>query len=362
MRWLYYYPYSPNPLGGLKQVRLAATLLREMGVEVYLLRSGYDPRTSVDDNKFFGVDVPCWPEPFESARSSIRSDDVLLLPEWKLSKTLDSVKDWKCRKAINNQNGFYALRHSPPSRVIRASIEFAVANAPYVATICRDYLGVPENRIFLVPHWVVRAPFDFRPDDRPRRLAIGYMPRKLTDLQTVVRSQVAQVRPDLEWVEIDQMAADQVADTLRRVKLFFAAQSAEGCPLPALEAMTCGAAVVGFGGTTPFPHPYATRQNGWWAKEYVPRDAVRKLLCAISICEAGGDKYTRTVANGRLTAARYSRESVVGALRPLAESVQANNYTQRSAVVESFSLWNRTRTAIMLMKKQWRRLTNGEIA
>ena len=75
-----------------------------------------------------------------------------------MEASLAVCRGWKCRIAVNNQNGFYALRYAPPRAVARCSIEFAISNAPYVSAICRDYLGIPGERVFEIPIWVCAGP------------------------------------------------------------------------------------------------------------------------------------------------------------------------------------------------------------
>src|SRR5439155_243529 len=73
--------------------------------------------------------------------------------------------------------------------------------------------------------------------------------------------------PQVPWVEIDNVPEAEVARRFRQHAIFFATQDQEGCPMPALEAMTCNCVVTGYAGTQAFPHPYATPANGLWAPD-----------------------------------------------------------------------------------------------
>src|SRR4051812_5428328 len=118
MRFFYYYPTWNKPSGGNKQLRLMATLLAEMGIETFILRdrSYLDQAPIFDDDVYYRVPVPLAPFVFEEGGEHLRSEDVLLLPEVLLERTLPVCAPWRCRLALNNQNGFYALRYRPAPR------------------------------------------------------------------------------------------------------------------------------------------------------------------------------------------------------------------------------------------------------
>ncbi len=332
MRFFYYYPTHDRPSGGHKQLRLQAALLRELGVETFLLRDEqfFTRPDSFDDNALYNVPVETAPFPFEHAGEKLAPDDVLLLPEAGLRDSLPRCASWACRVAVNNQNGFHALRFGPPRALARRRIEFVFANAPYVAALAHRFYGVCRSRIFLVPHWIVRAPFVIDPGHTPGALAVSYMPRKMPDLVRRVREGVQRTHPDVPWVEIDGVPEHEVAHRLRASRVFFVAQDREGCPLTALEAMTCNALVAGFPGTANFPHPYATPANGFWVRD---RDAVAAIGAvgrAIELAKAGGDPYRRVLEAGHATARRFDRDAVLEALRAAVTVIGPRAYASRT--------------------------------
>jgi glycosyltransferase involved in cell wall biosynthesis len=330
MRWFYYYPTFNKPSGGNKQLRLMASLLRELGVETFLVRDRrFQALGGFDDNVYYGVDVPVTPFPFEEAGDHLGADDVLLLPEVLLKSTLPECRGWKCRLALNNQNGFYALRYRPEGRWAGRTLEFALANAPYVASVTGTFLGVPAGRIFNVPHWIVRPPFDLRDQDGPRRLAVCYMPRKLPDEVRQVRERVQRAYPNVPWVEIDGLPEPEVARVYRDNSIFFAAQDLEGCPLTALEAMSCGCLVAGYAGTARFPHPYADAANGLWVPDRDVAAAAEAVGRAINVVRADPARHRRYLEAGRVTARRFDRQAVRAALVELLPVVAGRSYASR---------------------------------
>jgi hypothetical protein len=331
MRVYFYYPTWDKPSGGNKQIRLMASLLAELGVETLLLRDRkfFSAETPFDDNVFYGVPVPVALFPFEDAGARLQPEEVVVLPEVLLDRTLPRCRGWKCRLALNNQNGFYGLRYRPPLRETRRAIEFALANAPYVASLCKNYLAIPAERVFLIPLWVTRPPFDLGTGETPRALSVCYMPRKLPDEARQVRELVRATHLDVPWVEIDGLTEPEVARKYRESSIFFAAQDLEGFGLPAVEAMACGCLVAGFAGTGCFPHPYANAANGFWAPDRDVAAAADRVRRALAVVRGGGEPYERYLDAGHETARRFTKEPVLHALADMVRVVENRGYAAR---------------------------------
>ena len=325
MRFFYYYPTWDRPSGGNKQLRLQAALLRQFGIETFLLRDEayFQNPARFDDDQLYSVPIPVASAPFERSQSLLHADDVLILPEVLLDRSLKRCTGWKVRIAVNNQNGFYAVQHGPTRRDCRR-IEFAIANAPFVADLCRRTYGLSRSNIFLIPYWIDRPPFT-RPTDPPP-LAIGYMPRKLADMNRSVREAVAARHPDVPWVEIDGLPEVEVARRLQNCRIFFSAQDREGFGMPAIEAMACGTLVCGFAGTWPFPHPYATPENGLWAPDRDTEAAIAATLAAIAIAQESGPRYHAIRASASTTVARFTRATATEALQEMTAAIRTRRY------------------------------------
>lgn len=333
MRFFYYYPTNDRPAGGNKQLRLQATLLRELGVETFLLREEqfFTRPNSFDDNALYGIPVEHAAFAFERAGEHLKPDDVLVLPEVVLCDSLARCDSWRCRIAVNNQNGFYGIRYGPPRRWCGRRIEFAIANAPLVADLCHRFYSLPRSRVFLVPYWMDRLPFaPPAATDPPPELAVGFMPRKLPEVNALVREVVSRTHPDVPWIKIDGLPEAEVAAKLRRLAVFFAAQDIEGFGMPAIEAMACGCVVAGFPGTGAFPHPYAAPQNGFWAPDRDVRAAANAVCRAIDLVKTGGAELEAYRWPVRITLTLFTREAAHDALSELAKVVAERNYASRS--------------------------------
>jgi hypothetical protein len=332
MRFFFYYPTHDRPSGGNKELRLHASLLRECGVEVFLLRDErfFTRPNSFDDNTYYNVPVELAPVPFERAGEYLKPDDVVILPEVLLRDSLATCAPWNCRIAVNNQNGFYGLRYGPSRALASKRVEFVMAISPYVAALSHRFYGVPRSRVFHVSPWIVRPPFEIGDPAPGAALAVSYMPRKMPDLVRRIREAVQRTHPDVPWAEIDGVPEPEVAKRLRANKVFFVAQDLEGCPLTALEAMTCSAIVAGFPGTANFPHPYATAANGFWVRDRDADAAAVAVGKAIDLARAGGEPYCKMLEAQHATARRYDRASVLEGLREMATVVERRAYAERT--------------------------------
>lgn len=327
MRIYYFYPTRTSPAGGIKQIRLTVALLNRLGAEATLLRQQryWDDRT-LDDAALYELDTPIAPFSFENAREHLTPDDVVVLPEVGLFRTLPQVASWNVRIGLNTQNGFAAIRDRPLERRILSRIEFAVSNAPYVSRICHQVLRIPWSRIYFVPHWILRSPFVLQDLLSGASLSVAYMPRKIPHISEAIRGKVLQMEPDVPWVPIDMKPESEVVQLMRSSKIFFAAQHLEGCPMPALEAMACGTLVAGFKGTRGLPHPYATALNGFWAPDDSIAAGVKAVCSAISVARENGDEFRNRVSAGRHTLKQFSEAAVLDALKSLLRAIGAQQF------------------------------------
>lgn len=326
MRILYYYPYYPRPAGGLKQIRLQAELLHQLGHEVYLVRDAesVDAPVTFDDNRFYHIDVPQWKEPFSATAAKLSESDILILPEYDLKTTLPRCATTKARIVINNQNGFHALQHAPRDRNLIRRIKLVIANSSYNCTVSRLAYQVPAERVFYVPHWIIRDPFlpQHAPGFGAKKPGICFMPRKRGTLVHQIREKVQSLHPTIPWVEIDNIPELEVARLMREYQMFFAAHHQEGCPLTALEAMACGSVVAGFGGTERFTHPYATPGNGYWADSDNDADsAIRRVSEMIRDVQSDPVRIQSLLAQSLVTIEPYSKPRVLAGLTRLLDGL-----------------------------------------
>ncbi len=353
MNIYFVYPGRSTASGGHKQIRLMASILNELGIPTSLLLDG-----STADSHLYDVAVPVARFDIDHADRYLSDRDLVFFPEGRVANYLRSSRSWKCRKAVINQNGFYTLQNRLPRDYSSNEIEIVIAIAPYVAMVSHFFLSIDSSRIFHVPPWVIRPPFDIiASGSRSRELAICYMPRKLPDHVSQVKDLVQRAEPRVPWVEIDGVPETTVSQRFSNNAIFFSTQDHEGCPLPALEAMCRGCVVAGYAGTRFLPHPYATADNGFWAPDRSIREAAAQVLRAIRFVRAGGTALERLLSAGRATAERFTKAEVVRALQPVVRAVTTRSYYSEKPAIPDFDWQTRLRIRRLILEhrcRDWR--------
>jgi glycosyltransferase involved in cell wall biosynthesis len=77
---------------------------------------------------------------------------------------------------------------------------------------------------------------------------VSYMPRKNRAFGCFVINYLCGKYPEVEYVAIDNMNREQVAEVLGRSKIFLSFGGPEGFGMPPLEAALAGCKVIGFDG------------------------------------------------------------------------------------------------------------------
>jgi len=341
MRWFFLYPQETRPSGGIKQLRVLALLLRDLQVETFHVRHRAAAQAPWDDALY--APLPVFPVnfAFEDAGRCLGPDDVLVLPEVKLDQNLPLTQGWPCRVALYNQGLFYGLRDRPARALMRRRIEFAVVAAPHVAALTRRYLHLAPARIFQVPYWVWRDPFqDAALDDPSRRLAVTCMPRKLPEHIRAVRRLVQSVHPEVPWIEMDNLPESSIAQALRQTAIFFSTQDREGFGLPALEAMASGCLVAGYRGTANFPTPYATPTNGLWVPDRAISEAAAAVSRAVQLVQSGADELQHIRQCGQQTARRFDRAAALRALDILLTRLRRRSFDRATHRMPALGWFN----------------------
>jgi glycosyltransferase involved in cell wall biosynthesis len=171
----------------------------------------------------------------------------------------------------------------------------------------------------------------------PQPVRVGFMPRKNKALAALIRRMAEARAPhtglSLDWVAIDGLPPDGVADALRSCHVFLATGFPEGCPLPPLEAMACGCVVAGFAGFGGFDYmrqvdadsfapsvplrdaPWGG--NGFYAADNDVFGAVACLERAAGLWMSGGAALETVLEHGRRTAAAYGVDQRLEAVKQL---------------------------------------------
>ncbi|KHK03763.1 glycosyltransferase [Desulfovibrio sp. TomC] len=179
-----------------------------------------------------------------------------------------------------------------------------------------------------------------KPDLGPVR--VGYMPRKNKGLAAMLRH-MAEARSGrtglvLDWLPIENLPPDGVAEALRSCHVFLATGFPEGCPLPPLEALACGCVVAGFAGFGGFDYmrqagdgaygpSVALRDVAWGGNGFyaADNDVFGASVCleqASRLWLAGGAALEAVLESGRQTAAAYGPGAQRTALAAIWEALR----------------------------------------
>jgi hypothetical protein len=327
MRFFFLKRAWPHPSGGHKHIRLLASCLNELGVQAQLV---FVDGTAAADWSF-DIQVPIASFGMEDGLRAVQRDDVVVLPENNLGAYLQAVSGWPGRKAVLNQNGYYALQSRPAGGYARHGVDFVIATTPFIASLAHAVFGMERRRILSIP-CLVDLPASKPAVDASVRVpdSVCYMPRKLPDHIQQIRSLVAGRFPRVHWRPIVDAKEGEVARVFRQSGVFLSTQDREGFGLPAVEAMSCGCVVAGYSGSGRFPHPYATKGNGFWAPDRSIPVAADSLCRALDLVRQGGPPLRRLRAAGQKTAKAYSRKSFEKAVQRLVFAAARNSFEFKS--------------------------------
>jgi glycosyltransferase involved in cell wall biosynthesis len=338
LRFIFVKRTSPVPSGGHRQIRLLAAQLNRMNVRAELMFADDLPGgRGAGTDWTFDQDVPVSGSTFNAGGAYVTEHDILVFPETEAGRYLRQARNWPCRRAVFVQNGFYALARVPRGGYARNGADFAIATSPYIVSVAQRFLGMPESRIFQLPCCVDAELFRGEPErNGPRQNRVAFMPRKLRAHVSAIKRRVERLAPGLEWIAIDNANDRVVGASLRSCGVFLSTQDREGFGLPAIEAMTCGCIVAGYRGTDPFPHPYATPENGFWARDRSVHDASRQVVRAVQLVATGGGALARLQEAGALTAGRFRRSAFDLRVAELVRAVRDSkfSYPARAARME----------------------------
>lgn len=268
------------------------------------------------------------------AAAGMTPEDVFLVPEgWPNALAPGLAAGARC--VVYCQNWAY-LFHGLPEGVgwDRLPVSFVAVSDPVARYIELALCTRPP---------VLRPGIDparFHPPaskPAPSPVRVGFMPRKNRALATMIRNMAAARATRsglaLEWVAIDGLPPDGVAEALRTCHVFLATGFPEGCPLPPLEAMACGCVVAGFAGFGGFDYMRQAGDgghvpsvplrdvpwggNGFYAADNDVFGATACLETAARLWVEGGEHLARVLENARLTAKGY------GAKRDLEDFLNA---------------------------------------
>lgn len=252
--------------------------------------------------KWFKSDVPVL---YADGGLALGPEDWAVIPE-DHSGALEGLRRVACRKAIFCQGHYQIFEYIPPAS---SWSDYGATTVLVSSLPIRDFV----RSVFDIEPAYIPLSLDldlFRPGTDLRILQLAFMPRKgaqhLRMIQALIHHRAPDLR-DVPWIAIDGYRETEVAAILRRSAFFLATGFREGFGLPPLEAMACGAMVVGFragGGAE-----YARQDNGFWVTDEDTFALADKLIDLLRSYREGkaAALWESVRAAGHVTAARYTR-------------------------------------------------------
>ncbi|WP_191905967.1 glycosyltransferase family 4 protein [Nitrincola iocasae] len=226
-----------NPLGGVKVIYQHCMLLKEFGFEVIPVRLG------VYEGNFYGFDVKV--KSLNEVQQLMTEDDVVVIPE-----VLQNY--YKCfinqRRVIFVQAWFCLYEDHP---LESQKFKGLYTDCCYEHVMCcskylQKQLSVePTEKVHLVSNYIDHDFFKEKSELRVENRVL-MMPRKNPkNLKSIVEG-ISNLPVDIVYA--DRLSQDQLIVEYQKSDVFIATGYPEGFGLPPLEAMACGAVVIGFTG------------------------------------------------------------------------------------------------------------------
>lgn len=236
-------PDFTHPSAGVRTQYRHVDILRSAGVPAEVLhhRPGFRARWFDSDTPISNLTI-----------RDIGPEDLLVVAELDLDLVVHNVERGQpARHAVLDQSGYLAWRNAP-DKVAR---HYLSQHGPLA--ILATSVHVSEIAAFAHPELDVRhvrlgIDLDrFRPAEVPTTPAprrITYMPRRGGEDVAIALHLLAErgVLDGWELCTLDAVPADEVARILQQTQIFLSVSHREGFGMPPLEAMACGAYVVGY--------------------------------------------------------------------------------------------------------------------
>lgn len=346
MKSYFFLPPVRQAAGGVTVLRRMAAFLAASGREAFLVpreMQGQGPGWAPSES-FVEAPVVPWD------KLALTPGDLWVVPEgWVNALTPGLNAGARCLVYV--QNWAYLLSALPEGASWRKlPVDFVAVSDPVAR-----FVAATTGREAPILRPGIDTDLFCAPDRKPDvsgggKVRIAFMPRKNKALAKQIRETYSALDEELaartQWLEIAGLTAQGVAEALQSAHIFLATGFPEGCPLPPLEAMSCGCLCVGymgFGGadymrqalpqtltTGADPAPYqpwwpmrdvpwggAGYGNGLWSADADILGAALHLQTAAGWFVENSPQLAPTLENARATAAAYSLDAQRGSVLDL---------------------------------------------
>jgi hypothetical protein len=242
VNYFYYCPAVKNPTGGVKVIYQHAQVLSEMGISAWILH----PRSNFKCT-WFEHNASIWNSP------SITTNDHLIVPEVDTLDLAEMLLEQPIQYTIFVQNGYGIGRGNNPKSLkmvheVYEKSKFILSISDDTSEMVRTYFPTSAHKIIRVMPSISRKLFSMGSWQEKENI-ITYMPRKNSDHAEMVMFGLKAWLPSNWRIQaISGVGENEVAELLRKSKIFLSFSSFEGCPLPPHEAALSGNYVIGYHG------------------------------------------------------------------------------------------------------------------
>jgi len=221
-----------RPYGGHRRIYHQVDVLNRKGFDAHVVHGRAGHRLNWFPNETRVLHAPL----------TLGADDILVIPEVYREATYTAGPG--IRRVSLNLNIFNWLPPDVDQHTLMTNA--TICNSEYAHSLLSQTL--PGHPVDYVPHGIVSQDYSLKPEKKQK--IISFMPRK----DPIVAKAVAQLLRASEqlrdWtlLEIDGMPEQEVISHLQSSELFLAFGRREGFGRPPVEAIACGASVIGFTG------------------------------------------------------------------------------------------------------------------
>lgn len=236
-RIFYFCPDFPQPSGGVKTLYRHVSTLCALGFDAYLVHQKRGFTLTWHDYRVPTV----WLE----ERPQFEADDIWVLPEVMadLIRQTQKLSLQKIVLALSWSPAYNRLR--PGERWQDLGVQRVLTKSPLIKRYLEWSMAIP---VTLIPEHIDASRYRYAPGQKQRQ--VTYLTRKDAAaewLQGVLRRKDPALGA-YTWLPLRNMTEAVYAQHLRAAAIFLPTTLQEGMHVSALEAMACGALVVGFAG------------------------------------------------------------------------------------------------------------------
>lgn len=211
-------------------------LLQELGYSAYPLMMG------AFEGNYFGFNVEC--KSISQTGFQLSGDDIIVCPEL---TPYDGLKFSGCKRVLFAQNWWQLYDHRFHQDDFGKSYkQMGYDHVMYCGDYIRQKLDKePNENLYKVRNYIDQVAFHAAPDQRIKGSVLALYRKQRPLIDKVVEELKAL---NIEVKLVEGLTQEQIIREYQQADIFFASGFPEGFGLPPLEAMKCGAAVVGYTG------------------------------------------------------------------------------------------------------------------